>query len=377
MKYDYVIVGAGLYGATCARILTDKGYKCIVLEKRSHLAGNCYSERVYDSKFNYIDIHSYGAHIFHTNYEDVWDFVTKYSRFNKFTLNVLANNNGKLYHLPFNLTTMYEVYRTFDISKIKEYINNEIETYNYTSEFERCAVTSVGSSIFNLLIKDYTIKQWGTTDIDASVIKRIPIKWYFDNNYFTDKYQGIPKIGYTNLVSKMLDNIEYKLNYNFTLESEYIKNTANIIYCGAVDELCNYKFGELEWRSLRFELQTLNQPSFQHTAVINYTTLTPEYTRIIEHRYFRPDINYSTLEKTVITYEYPEKWEIGKERYYPISNDRTLTLYNKYVDYLNKQYPNIQLGGRLGLYKYVNMDETIKLAMVFCSSVNNKTLYYI
>lgn len=380
---DYLIVGAGLYGATCARLLTDKGYSCLVIDKRNHIAGNIYSTQI-----NGIDIHKYGPHIFHTNNVEIWDFVNKYCTIRQFQLNVIANYKGMLFHLPFSLTTMYELFKMYDVEAIKNVIKNEINSYLKTTEgncdlwntngapasLESQAIGMVGVTVFETLIKGYTEKQWGKTcrELSPSIINRLPVRYHFDNNYFNDAYQGIPKQGYTSLVSNILENVPILLNTNFLDNIDYwVSQSKNIIYCGAPDELLNYVFGPLEWRSLRFDEQEIDKNNFQGTAIMNFTDRNIPYTRIIEHKWFTPwrfNGTYNT-NNTIITYEYPETWEIGKEKYYSINNSKTDDLYNKYVDAIKIKFPNIILGGRLGLYKYLDMDDTIELAMDFVKSI--------
>lgn len=379
---DYLIVGAGLFGATCARILTDKGYSCLVIDKRNHIAGNIYTRKETLNNI-YTDIHVYGPHIFHTNNEQIWEFVNKYTNMIPFQLNTIANYNDKLYHLPFNLTTMYELFGVSNIGEIKRIIKNEaIEWWkeyslqnrnaNINDNLETFAISQVGTTIYNTLIKGYTEKQWGKpcNELSADIIKRLPIRYTFNNNYFNDRYQGIPENGYTKMVENILDNIPVLLNQNYLENIEYWNSQAKkVIYCGAPDELMDYQLGELEWRSLTFREQKIDTPNIQGIPIMNFTSSEVSYTRVIEHKWFIPYkfeniVNVNQVSgNTIITFEYPEKWDKTKEKYYSVNNPITNDLYEKYVKLISEKYPNIILGGRLGLYKYLDMDDTIIAAM--------------
>ena len=376
---DYLIVGAGLYGATCARLLTDKGYSCIIIDKRNHIAGNIYSTQI-----SGIDVHKYGPHIFHTNNKYIWDFVNKFCTFKNFQLNTIANYKGRLFHLPFSLTTMYELFNSYDVEAIKTLIKNEINNFLKSTEgnselwntngapasLESQAIGMVGVTVFETLIKGYTEKQWGKScrKLSPSIINRLPVRYHFDNNYFNDTYQGIPEQGYEVFISNMIKGIPVLLEIDYLSNIEYWNAQAKkVIYCGAPDELMNYMLGPLEWRSLRFDEQIVEKNIFQGTPIMNFTDISVPYTRIIEHKWFTPwrfPGTYNTS-NTIITYEYPETWEIGKEKYYPINNTNTDELYIKYIECIKIKYPNIILGGRLGLYKYLDMDDTIQKAMDF------------
>ena len=368
---DFLIVGAGLYGATIARLLTDAGFNCLIIDKRNHIAGNIYTEKI-----NGYDKHVYGSHIFHTDDPEVEKFVKKYSEWIQYNHNVIAMDGKKIYHLPFNMNTYYDIFGCINIKEAKKIIDKEINEYkeqklkeiNNTiipiSNLEEWCMLTVGKTIYEKLIKNYTEKQWGKkcTELSQEVIKRLPLRFIFNNNYFNDYFQAIPKDGYTKFVKNIIGNIPYLLNWNFNY-NEWHNRCKAIIYCGAIDELLNYQLGELEWRSLRFEDTEFEYNGFngQGTAVINDVSKNP-YTRSIEHMWFLPKYALvGTL--SILTYEYPDKWEIGKERYYPINNEKTEVLYNAYVDLLSKKMPEVELGGRLGKYKYFDMDDTIYEAM--------------
>ena len=371
--YDYLIVGSGLYGSVFAYEAKKAGKTCLVIEKRDHIAGNIYCENIAG-----IHVHKYGAHIFHTNNETVWNYVCNFAEFNDYKHSVLAVNGDKLYHLPFNLTTMYETLSTYNPEEIKRIIREEHSIWgsNYCLQhgdspnpsLESFIIREVGTTIYNVLIKHYTEKQWGKKcdELPPSIINRIPIRFNFDNHYFSDKYQGIPINGFTDMVNKMLDGIPVLLNTDFNDNRNYwLSQAKHIIYCGAPDELMDYSLGKLEWRSLEFHITDTEK--CQGTSVINYTD-DRKYTRVIDHKWF----NYKNDNHTVLTYEYPTKWEIGKERYYPINDDNNDLLYKKYVNAISAAYPSISLGGRLGLYKYIDIDDCIELAMQHIEYITKK-----
>jgi len=370
--YDYLIVGAGLYGLTCARLLTNKGFSCLVIDRRSHVGGTCYTR-----KFGGIDIHEYGPHIFHTSDEDVWEFVGKYSKFRQFELKVCATDGEKVYSLPFNMFTFSEINGQTDPSEVFDSLNiQEQEVKN----LEEQAIRFVGRDVYEKLIKGYTEKQWGKAckDLPSSIIKRLPVRYSYDNNYFNDKYQGLPENGYTELANNIIRGknsngkffegpIEVILNTNFLdNKEEWLKKADNIIYCGSVDELLDYKLGKLSWRSLRWEHKTYtyNGHNGQGCPILNNTDSNTPYTRTIDHLYFDRDKVLTYCGETIQTNEYPDKWEEGKERFYPNGSE---SLYDEYVGLLKESYPSIQLGGRIGLYRYMDMDDTIKAAFEFCS----------
>lgn len=354
--YDYCLVGAGLFNATLARLIkkNNKDAKIVVVEKRSHIAGN-----IYDEKIENINVHKYGAHIFHTSDMEVWKFVNEVAEFNRFTNSPIANYQGEIYNLPFNMNTFVRIWNISSVQEAKEIINNQRrEIKSEPKNLEEQAISLVGRDIYEKLIKGYTEKQWGRDckDLPAFIIKRIPVRYTFDNNYFNDSKQGIPLEGYTKMVEKLFDGCD------IDLDTDYLKNKdkykANVtVYTGAIDEYYDYKFGELNWRSLRFEEEILHQEDFQGNAVVNYTERKIPYTRIIEHKYFLQDES----PYTVITKEYPLDWKLGLERYYPMNDDKNQELYNKYKEFSQKD--DIIFGGRLGMYKYYDMDKVIRAAM--------------
>ena len=354
--YDYCLVGAGLFNATLARLIkkNNKDAKIVVVEKRNHIAGN-----IYDEKIENINVHKYGAHIFHTSDMEVWKFVNEVTDFNRFTNSPIANYKGEIYNLPFNMNTFVRMWGITTVDEAKEIINNQRKEIKWEPRnLEEQAISLVGRDIYEKLIKGYTEKQWGRDckDLPAFIIKRIPVRYTFDNNYFNDSKQGIPLTGYTNMVEKMFEGSDIELNTDYLQNIDKYK--ANVtVYTGAIDEYYDYKFGELNWRSLKFEEEILHKENFQGNAVVNYTEREIPYTRIIEHKHFLNDISSST----VITKEYPMDWSKGLEKYYPMNDDKNQALYTKYKDYSQKD--DIIFGGRLGMYKYYDMDKVIRAAM--------------
>lgn len=357
--YDYLIVGAGLYGAVCAHELNKKGYKCLVIDKRNHIAGNIYTKEVEG-----INVHQYGAHIFHTSDKWVWDYVNQFAEFNNYINQPVARYKNECYNLPFNMNTFTKLWPdVFTPSEARNRIEEEKMAYNVENpkNLEEQAINLVGPTIYEKLIKGYTAKQWGRkcTELPSFIIKRLPVRFTFDNNYFNDRYQGIPIGGYTKLIENMLSGIEVRLNTNYLdNREEYNKLAKFIIYTGPIDEYYNYKLGNLEYRSIRFETEVLNIPNYQGNAVINYTEYEIPYTRIIEHKHFEFD---STSPKTVISKEYSSTWKLGDEPYYPVNDEKNNTLYNKYKE-LSLKENKVIFGGRLGGYKYYDMDDTIMAA---------------
>ena len=366
---DFLIVGAGLYGSTAARLLTDKGYSCKIIDRRKHIAGNIYTENKYD-----IDVHVYGPHIFHTDNKEVFQFINKYSEWNQYIQNTIAYDGYKLYNLPFNCTTYYEMFGTADPEEYYNIINKEIEDSGLKDKepenLEEQAIKMVGMTIYKKLIKYYTEKQWGKSckELSPEIIKRLPLRFSFNNNYFNDRYQCIPKYGYTVFIENLIDNIPVELNTEFDYQ-EYKDTAKVIIYCGAPDELCDYKLGNLEWRSLRFEnyMYEFNGYNGQGMAIKNFTGPKEKYpyTRIYEHMWFTPEridlnnINEDNTKTSIITYEYPDNWNKGKEKYYPVNNKQNQDIYDLYYNDIKINMPNIFLGGRLGKYMYFDMDDTI------------------
>ena len=357
-QYDYIIVGSGLYGSTFAHELKKAGKSVLVLEKRNHIAGN-----IYTKKEDNIDVHVYGAHIFHTSDEEVWSYVNQFVKFNNFINSPLAYYKGKYYHLPFNMNTFKEMWGVTKPEEAKKIIEEQIKKENIKNpkNLEEQALSLVGRDIYEKLIKGYTEKQWGrkATELPAFIIKRLPLRFEYNNNYFNDKYQGIPIGGYTLLIQNMLKDIKVKLNADYIKYKFYYNLIGKkIVFTGPIDEFFDYKFGPLEYRSLKFEVEKHNKPYYQKNCVVNYNEFEIPYTRIIEHKYFEDDKS----EVTIITKEYPDNWELGKERYYPINNEKNTKLYNKYKE-LAKENKNVIFGGRLANYKYYDMDDTVRAAL--------------
>ena len=357
-KYDYLIVGSGLFGTIFAYEANKRGKKCLVIDKRNHIGGNIYCENIEN-----INVHKYGAHIFHTSNKKVWDYVNSFVEFNRYTNCPVANYKGELYNLPFNMNTFYQLWKVKTpkeaISKIEEQVKKA--NIQDPKNLEEQAIKLVGNDIYEKLIKGYTEKQWGkkATELPSFIIKRLPVRLTFDNNYFNDTYQGIPIGGYNKIIEKMLDGIEVRLNTDFFENREELELIADkIVFTGMIDEFYDYKFGTLEYRSLRFEHEVLNEENYQGNAVVNYTEYDIPYTRIIEHKHFE----YGIQPKTVITREYPDTWNKGDEPYYPINDDKNNELYSKYKELADKE-ENIIFGGRLAEYKYYDMHHVIEQAL--------------
>ncbi len=363
MKYDYLIVGAGLFGATFAYKAKKAGKTCLVIDKRNHVAGNVYTEKVEG-----INVHKYGAHIFHTSNKEVWNFINEFTEFNNYINSPVAVYKDELYNLPFNMNTFSKMWNIKTPKEAKEIIKKQIESLNIDEpkNLEEQALSLVGSDVYVKLIKGYTEKQWGRDckDLPAFIIKRLPLRFTYDNNYFNDRYQGIPIGGYTEIVNKMLDGTPVILNTEY---KDFIKNTKDefgkIVYTGMIDEYFDFKEGKLEYRTVEFKNEILDEENYQGNAVVNYTEREIPYTRIIEHKHFEN----AKSEKTVISKEYPVEWKDGLEPYYPINDDRNSSLYAKYVD-LAKKEENVLFGGRLGAYKYYDMDKVIESALELCKT---------
>jgi len=355
MKYDYLIVGSGLFGATFARLATDAGKKCLVIDRKEHIAGNCYT---HDD--GGIHIHRYGPHIFHTSNKKVWEFVQRFADFNNFILSPKAWSNGKLYSLPFNMNTFYEMWGTYRPEDAKRKIDEQ--TYmGPVRNLEEQALFLVGTDIYETLIKQYTEKQWGrpARKLPSFIIRRLPLRFTYDNNYFNDRYQGIPIGGYTKMFEKMLDGIEVRINTDYLQDKEYFDSIAKkVIFTGPIDEYFGYSLGELDYRSLRFEEKRLGEDNYQGNAVINYCDTSRKYTRIIEHKHFEK----VDTDHTVITKEYPQKYRRGLTPYYPINDKTNQDLYKKYKE-MSNSLTNVMFGGRLAEYKYMDMHVVIESAM--------------
>ena len=356
--YDYIIVGSGLFGSTFANLAHKDGKKVLVIERRNHIGGNIYTENVEG-----INVHRYGAHIFHTDYKDVWDYVNSFVEFNRYTNSPIARYKNEVYNMPFNMNTFSRMWD--DVFTPEDAMRHiEEEKKEITSEpknLEEQAISLVGRTIYEKLVKGYTEKQWNRpcTELPSFIIKRLPVRLTYDNNYFNDRYQGIPIGGYTKLIEGMLEGIEVKLNTNFFDDIDNYKSMAkNIVYTGPIDEYFNYSLGELGWRSLKFDTQILDEVNHQGNAVVNYTDVEPAYTRVIEHKHFEFD---TTSPKTVVTYEYPADYEAGMEKYYTINDDINNELASKYKELADKE-DNVIFGGRLAEYKYYDMDDVIKSA---------------
>jgi UDP-galactopyranose mutase len=358
-EYDYLIVGAGLFGATFAHLAQKTGKKCLVIDRRNHIGGNTYC-RDEDG----INVHEYGAHIFHTNDKPIWDFVNSFTEFNRYTNSPVANYKGKLYNLPFNMNTFYQLWGVITPEEAQKKIEEQIGSLNIKepANLEEQALTLIGTDIYEKLIKGYTEKQWGrkATELPAFIIKRLPVRFTFDNNYFNDKYQGIPIGGYNAITEKMLEGSDVKLNVDFFADRDHFKGIAEkIVYTGALDEYYDYQFGELEYRSLRFEHKRLEIPNYQGNAVVNYTEADIPYTRIIEHKHFE----FGKQAHTVITHEYPDHWHKGKEPYYPVNDDINTKRFKQY-QVLAEEEQGIMFGGRLAEYRYYDMHQVIGSAFV-------------
>lgn len=356
IMYDYLIVGAGLAGAAFARTMTDNGRHCLVIDRRSHIGGNVYSEVVEG-----IEVHKYGPHIFHTDNEEVWNFVNRFSSFNHFVYSPMANYKGELYNLPFNMNTFYALWGCTAPEDARKKIASQKQKYGIKEpeNLEEQALMLVGKDIYEKLVKGYTEKQWGRPcrELPSYIIRRLPVRFTFDNNYFNHPYQGIPTEGYTKMIEKMLDGIEVRLKHDYLKErAEYEKAVSKIIYTGAIDEYFDYCFGELEYRSLYFETEVLDIENYQGTAGVNYTDRKTPYTRIIEHKHFQ--FGKDNAEKTVITREYPAAWKRGDEPYYPVNNKKNVMLYEQYRRE-SLRNPKVIFAGRMGTYQYYDMDQVI------------------
>ena len=360
-----LVVGAGLFGATVARERALKGDNVTVVEKRDHLAGNIYTKEIEG-----IQVHKYGAHIFHTNNQSVWEYINQFAQFNRFTNEVIANYKGTIYNLPFNMNTFNKMWGvvTPDEARTKIKEQTAVLLNKQPRNLEEQAISLVGVDIYEKLIKDYTAKQWGRDpkDLPAFIIRRLPVRYTYDNNYFNDTYQGIPIGGYTQIVKRMLDNpnIEVKLGTDFLNKKEkYLKEFDKIVYTGMIDQFFDYKLGTLEYISLHFETEILDEDNYQGNAVVNYTDSETPFTRIIEHKHF--EFGKGNKHKTVITREYPEDWSIDKEPYYPVNDSVNNGIQKRYRKFAEEKFPQVAFGGRLGLYRYYNMDQVILAALQF------------
>ena len=366
-KYDYLLIGAGLFNGVVARHLTDSGKKVLVVEKRSHTGGNVYCENVEG-----INVHKYGAHIFHTNDREVWDYVNGFCEFNRYTNSPVANYKGELYNLPFNMNTFNKMWGVVTPKEAFDVIEKQKKAAGTgdrePANLEEQAISLVGTDIYEKLVKGYTEKQWGRSckELPAFIIKRLPVRYTFDNNYFNDRFQGIPIGGYNVIIDKLFEGCDIRLQCDyFDHRKELDQEADRIVYTGPIDRFFDYSLGELEYRTLRFETEVLDEPNYQGNAVINYTDGETPFTRIIEHKHFE----FGTQDKTVITREYPAEYEKGMEPYYPVNDDKNQQLYLRYREKAD-ELENVYFGGRLGEYKYYDMDKVIRSAFDFLDKLD-------
>lgn len=361
VKYDLIVVGSGLYGAVVAQQAKEHYLRCLVLERRQHIGGN-----IRDEWIDGICVHQYGAHIFHTDDERVWAYVNRFSRFAPYIHTVLAHSGKRMFHLPFSLQTFYDVYGICRPDEISEILRREHkrESYQHPTNLEEQAINLVGRTLYELLIKGYTEKQWGrkASELPSNLITRLPVRETFDNRYFNDRYQGIPEEGYSKMIERMLEGIEVRTGVDFLENRDYwIARAKEVVYTGTVDELMDYRLGELGYRSLRFETERLQMSNYQGMAVINETGVKVPYTRTIEHKHF---YYKSQTPQTIITREYPLTWERGREPYYAMNSEQNNRLYDEYCRLTKTVYPTIRLGGRLGWYQYFDMDDVVAMALL-------------
>jgi UDP-galactopyranose mutase len=366
-KYDYLIVGAGLFGSVFAHEITKKGYSCLVIDRRKHLGGNVYCEEI-----DKINVHKYGAHIFHTNDKKIWDYVNSFVEFNRYTNSPIANFNGEIYNLPFNMNTFNKLWGITKPEEAEKIIKKQVKDAGIIkpSNLEEQAISLVGTDIYTKLIKGYTEKQWGrkAKDLPAFIIKRLPVRFNYDNNYFNDKYQGIPIGGYNKLIDSLLSGIETKTEIDFFKNKKMLEEISDqIVFTGRIDEYYNFKYGQLEYRSLNFVTETKNTSNYQGNAVVNYTDSSVKYTRIIEHKHFE----FGKQPKTVITKEYPIESNDSDEPYYPINDIKNSELYIKYKKLASKE-KKVIFGGRLAEYKYYDMHQVIGSALACTKKIKPK-----
>ena len=357
-EYDFLVVGAGLFGAVFACEMTKKGKKCLVIDKRKHLGGNVYCKEIEG-----IQVHQYGPHIFHTNDKGIWDYVNQFCTFNNYINSPIANYKDEIYNLPFNMNTFNKLWGVVTPQEAKEKIENQVKESNITEpkNLEEQAISLVGKDIYEKLIKGYTEKQWGRrcTELPAFIIKRLPVRYTYDNNYFNDKYQGIPEGGYNVIFDKLLEGIDVELNVDFfDKKGELLQKADKIVFTGMIDQYFDYQYGVLEYRSLRFEHETLDEENHQGNAVVNYNEREVPYTRIIEHKHFE----FGKQPKTVITREYPAEWKQGDEPYYPVNNEKNAEIFKKYQELAEKE-ENVIFGGRLADYRYYDMHHVFERAL--------------
>lgn len=358
-KFDYLIVGAGLFGAVFAQQMKQRGKKCLVVEKRDHIGGNCATQRIEG-----VDVHRYGAHIFHTSDEEVWNYVGGFARFNRFTNSPIAIKDGKAYNMPFNMNTFHALWGVTTPQQAREKIREQVESCALTGEpqnLEEQALSLVGRDVYETLVRGYTQKQWGRpcTQLPAFIIRRLPVRFTYDNNYFSDRYQGIPEDGYSAMIARMLEGVEVRLGVDYLEQRQALDALAEkTVYTGLIDAFYGFSLGHLTYRSLRFETKVLDTENYQGNAVVNYTGLEVPYTRVIEHKHFA----FGTQEKTVVTWEYPDAWEPGKEPYYPVNDAENTALYERYHA-LAQQETRVIFGGRLAQYRYLDMHHVVREAL--------------
>ena len=369
-KYDYLIVGAGLYGSIFAYEMNKQGKKCLVIDKRNHIGGNIYTEEIEG-----INVHKYGAHIFHTSNKEVWEYINQFCEFNNYINSPIANYKGEIYNLPFNMNTFNKLWGVRTPKEAQEKIEEQKKEYGIVEpkNLEEQAISLIGKDIYEKLIKGYTEKQWGRDckELPAFIIKRLPVRLTFDNNYFNALYQGIPMGGYTKMIENILDGIEVRLNTDYLEHKEELDAIADkVVYTGPIDAYFDYKLGTLEYRSVRFENETLNKPNFQGNAAVNYTDRETPWTRIIEHKWFEfgKDEDGNDLPKTIISREYSSEWKPGDEPYYPVNDEKNGKLYEEYKKLADSE-DKVIFGGRLGEYKYYDMDTTIASVLDMCKKV--------
>ncbi len=362
-QYDYLIVGAGLYGCVFAHEMKKAGKTCLVIDKREHIGGNIYTKNLEG-----INVHTYGAHIFHTSNKKIWDYVNQFAEFNNYINSPIANYKGEIYNLPFNMNTFNKMWGVITPKEAQEKIASQKSNLNHEPKnLEEQAISLVGTDIYEKLIKGYTQKQWGRqcSDLPSFIIKRLPVRFTYDNNYFNDTYQGIPIGGYTKICEKLLDGVDVKLGDDYLLKRELYDNLAEtVVYTGCIDAYFGYCYGPLEYRSVRFDTKILDCENFQGNAVVNYTDSNPLYTRVIEHKHFE----FTKSDKTVVSYEYSDEWTTEKEPYYPVNDEKNAELFEKYLALANEKQ-NVIFGGRLGNYKYYDMDKVIEAALLKIDSL--------
>lgn len=357
MKYDYLIVGSGLFGATFANLARESGKSCLILEKRKHVAGNCYTDNV-----NNINVHVYGPHIFHTSNKDIWDYVNKFAVFNGFVNRPKVRYGQDIYSFPINLFTLYQLWGCKTPTEAKQKLESVRIKIENPQNLEEWILSQVGEELYHIFIKGYTTKQWGRDpkDLPSFIIKRLPIRLTYDDNYYFDKYQGVPIGGYTQMIKNMMGDTPIETDVDFLKDIEYWSNKANkVVYTGAIDELFDYEKGELEYRSLRFEISEVLESDYQGNAVVNYTSPDVPFTRIIEHKHFEQ----TQSDTTIITREYPQTWNKSLEKYYPVNNEQNHNLHTYYKNQCVEHFPNMILGGRLACYQYFDMHQAIGQAM--------------